>query len=61
MTRLELAAFGFGNSGTGSDLLLRRQTLYPTELRAHVFLFNFWCGALGSFRTANLLIRRFFL
>ena len=36
MTRLELAAFGFGNSGTGSDLLLRRQTLYPTELRARM-------------------------
>ena len=40
MTRLELAAFGFGNSGTGSDLLLRRQTLYPTELRAHISMFG---------------------
>ena len=36
MTSLELVAFGIGNFGTGSGLLHRRQTLYPTELRAHM-------------------------
>ena len=38
MTSLELVAFGIGNFGTGSGLLLRRQTLCPTELRAHIKL-----------------------
>ena len=38
MTSLELLAFGIAKFGTGSGLLLRRQTLYPTELRAHIHL-----------------------
>ena len=37
MTSLELVAFGIAKFGTGSGLLLRRQTLYPTELRAHTY------------------------